>query len=102
MQTKLKDARRAPRVKLGQPIAIRPFDRHCAPEVSTTANLSRHGIHFESPLGHYFSGMQIAVTRNFDPADPLSREEVGEVVRIEKLPSGKWGVAVRIFPVKAR
>jgi hypothetical protein len=44
--------------------------------------------------------MGIAVTRNFVP-DPLSREEVAEVVRIEKLQNGKWGVAVRIFPVIA-
>ena len=46
--------------------------------------------------------MEVAVTRNFDPADLLSREEIAEVVRVEKLANGNWGVAVRIFPVKLR
>jgi hypothetical protein len=100
MQPKPKDARRAPRAKLCQPVRIRPFDRRCAPEVSTTVNLSRYGMYFETSLAHYFAGMGIAVTRNFVENDPLSLEEIGEVARVERLPNGGWGVAVRIFPVK--
>jgi PilZ domain len=99
MQPKPKDARRTPRAKLRQSVRIRPFDQHCPPEVCTTVNLSRQGIYFETPIGHYFAGMGIAVTRNFAPDDPLSREEVGEVVRVERLQNGKWGIAVRIFPI---
>jgi hypothetical protein len=100
MQSQPKDGKRPSRVKLRQPVHIRPFDAHCHPEVCTTVNLSRHGIYFETSLAHYFAGMDIAVTRNFVPSDPLSREEIGEVVRVERLQNGKWGVAVRIFPVK--
>jgi hypothetical protein len=96
-----KDKRRARRVKLRQPVHIRPFDQRCSPEVSTTINLSRDGIYFETSLGHYFAGMDIYLTRNFDPADPLSHEEIGEVVRVERLPNGKWGIAVRVYQIKA-
>ena len=59
-------------------------------------------MYFESSLGHYFAGMDINLTRNFDPVDPLCHEEVGEVVRVERLQNGEYGVAIRIFPIKTR
>ena len=100
MQPKSKDGRRAPRIKLSQPVRIRPFDPSCMPETSTTVNLSRHGMYFKTSVAHYFAGMGIAVTRNFIPNDPFSREEDGEVVRVERLQNGQYGVAVRILPIK--
>jgi len=45
--------------------------------------------------------MDIYLTCNFDPTDPLCHEEIGEVVRVERLPNGKWGIAVRIYRIKA-
>ena len=102
MQPKPKDARRAARAKICQPIRIRPLNPSCLPETSTTVNVSRHGIYFKTSVAHYFAGMDIGVTRNFVPDDPLSREEVGEVVRVERLQNGEYGVAIRIFPIKTR
>jgi|SRR5665213_1633050 len=101
MELKSKNARRTPRAQLRQPLRIRPFDSHCPPEICTTVNLARHGIYFETSVGHYFVGMGIAVIRNFAPEDPIRQEEIGEVVRVEKLPNGRWGVAFRIFPLKS-
>ena len=41
--------------------------------------------------------MYVYVTRNFHPEDLMSREETADVVRVEKLSSGKWGVAIRVL-----
>jgi len=59
--------------------------------------MSRKGFYFETSLGHYFAGMYVYVTRNFYPGDPMSREEAGDIVRVERLKTGKWGVAIRIL-----
>jgi hypothetical protein len=40
--------------------------------------------------------MEVYVTRNFQPGDPMKHEETGDVVRVDKLGNGKWGVAIRI------
>jgi hypothetical protein len=43
--------------------------------------------------------MTIYVTRNYHPDDPLNKEEIAEVVRIDNLKDGRTGVAVRIGKV---
>ena len=45
----------------------------------------------------YFIGMNVVVTLNFGPDDPMHREQIGDVVRLEKLEDGGWGVAIRIL-----
>jgi hypothetical protein len=93
MQQTIKGVPRAPRAKLAQPVRLRPYDSHCPEEICVTRNVSRKGFYFETLLGHYFSGMSLSVTRNFRSGDPMTREEVGDVVRVEKLGTSKWGVA---------
>ena len=88
---------RSPRAKLSQPVRVRPYDPHDPEEVCVTENLSRKGFYFETSLSHYFSGMCVAVTRNFVPGDLMNREEGAEVVRVERLKNGKWGVAIRVL-----
>lgn len=44
----------------------------------------------------YFAGMEVFVTRNFQPNDPANREENGTIVRVDELKDGKWGVAIQI------
>ena len=90
--------RRPPRVKLSQPMRVRPYDSHLPEEICITQNVSRKGFYFETSLGHYRPGMYVRVTRNFHAGDPVSREDEGDVVRVEKLKTGKWGVAIRIQP----
>jgi hypothetical protein len=45
---------------------------------------------------HYFTGMYVYVTRNYHPGDLMNCEETGEVVRVERLNTGRSGVAIRI------
>ena len=97
MQETIKPIPRSPRAKLSQPVRVRPYDPHDPEEVCVTENLSRKGFYFETSLSHYFSGMCVAVTRNFVPGDPMNREEGAEVVRVERLKNGKWGVAIRVL-----
>jgi hypothetical protein len=88
---------RPPRAKMAQPVRVRPYDSHYPEEKCVTQNVSRKGLYFETSLGHYFPGMYVYVTRNFHPGDSMSREESADVVRVEKLKSGKWGVAIRVL-----
>jgi hypothetical protein len=88
---------RPPRAKLAQPVRVRPYDPHDPDEICVTKNVSRKGFYFETSSGHYFVGMMVAVTRNFVPSDRFSHEEGGEVIRVERLTSGNFGVAVRIL-----
>ena len=97
MQTGNPNRRRAPRAKVSQPVRVRPLDSNCRGEVCTTLNVSRTGLYFATSVGHYFAGMDVNVTRNFQPDDPTNREEPANVVRVDKLRSGKWGVAIRII-----
>ena len=99
-ETKSKEARTAPRARLEQAVRIRPLDPHYQDEVSKTANTSRRGIYFVTSAVHYYVGMDVGVTRGFKANDPLNREENGEVVRIEKLSQGQFGVAIRILGVR--
>jgi hypothetical protein len=93
----IKAGLRPPRAKLAQPVRVRPYDSHYPEEMCVTQNVSRKGFYFETALGHYFPGMYVYVTRNFHPEDLMGREETADVVRVEKLKSGKWGVAIRVL-----
>ena len=97
MQTDIKNRRLAHRAKVAQPVRIRPFDSQYPEEVCTTVNVSRGGFYFTTTKVHYFVGLEVQVTRNFQPGDPTNREEMGDVVRVERLKDGKWGVAVRVL-----
>jgi hypothetical protein len=41
--------------------------------------------------------MNVIVTLNFGPEDPIHRERIGDVVRVEELDEDKWGIAIRIL-----
>lgn len=89
--------RKAPRVKLTQPVRVRPLDNHYSEEICNTENVSKNGLYFKTSLGHYYEGMNASVTRNFQADDPMQREEAAKVVRVERLSDGRWGVAIRVF-----
>jgi hypothetical protein len=94
----IKDRRRALRSKLSQHVQLLPFDSQLSAETTSTRNLSRRGFYFETTLGHYSVGMYVRVTLNFSASDPVSRQEVAHVVRVEELRSGKFGVAICVLP----
>ena len=102
MPQAIQNRRRSARAKMTQLVRVRPSDSHHDAEVCSTKNLSRTGFYFETSLGHYFVGMIVYLTRNFHEGDPISHEETGDIVRVEKLESGKWGVAIRVLKTGKR
>jgi hypothetical protein len=97
MPLEIKNRRSTPRAKFGQTIRIRSFESPPRDEICTTINVSRRGIYFVTSASHYYAGMDVAVTRNFNLNDVLNREENGEVTRVEKRPDGQWGIAIRLL-----
>ena len=96
MLTAAKECRLTPRETLSEPVLVRPCDSLYPEEICTTANVSRSGLYFVTSSKHYFVGMNVVVTLNFGPDDPVHREQIGDVVRVDTLAGDRWGVAVRI------
>jgi hypothetical protein len=97
MQIDINERRQGRREDLSEPVLICPCDPECPEEVCTILNVSQGGLYFATTSGHYFPGINVIVTPNFRPDDSMQREYFGDVVRLEKLEDGKWGVAVRIL-----
>lgn len=97
MLTGTKEFRLTPRESLSEPVLVRPCDPRFPEEVCTTANVSRSGVYFITTTEHYYVGMNVVITLNFGPDDPVHREQIGDVVRIEDLENGKKGVGIRIL-----
>jgi hypothetical protein len=97
MLATVKETRVTPREVLSEPVLIRPCDPLYPEEVCTTANISRSGVYFVTSANHYCVGMNVIVTLNFGPDDPVHREQIGDVVRITELQEGNRGIAIRIL-----
>jgi hypothetical protein len=97
MQIAMNECRQAQREDQSESVLICPCDPECPEEVCMTLNVSRNGPYFTTTTGHYFPGMNVIVTPNFRPDDPMQQEYMGDVVRLERLEDGKWGVAIRIL-----
>jgi hypothetical protein len=97
MLTAAKECRLSPRETLSEPVLVRPCDPLYPEEICRTANVSRSGVYFVTPTNHYFVGMNVVVSLNFGADDPIHHEQIGDVVRIEELNEGRWGVAIRIL-----
>jgi len=71
-----------------------PRDEHFE-DLSVSANASKHGIYFISRQSNYYKGMRVFATFPFtSPHDPMNCEYLAEVVRVERLPNNKFGVAL--------
>ena len=71
-----------------------PRDDHFE-DLPSSVNASKHGIYFISKRTNYYKGMRVFVTFPYTSAhDPMNSEYLAEVVRIDALPNGKFGVAV--------
>ena len=97
MQIAIKERRQTQRENRSEPVRICPCDPLYSEEVCTTLNVSRDGLYFATARDHYFPGMNVIVSLNLRSDDPMNREYVGDVVRLERLEDGKWGVAIRIL-----
>jgi hypothetical protein len=92
-----KERRRNPRVKMARPVLVRPHDPYYREEVQTTINISKDGYYFTTASSHYYLGMPVGVTFPYTPGDRFNSEKVAKVVRIDKLPDGKFAVALQLI-----
>lgn len=94
------ERRKKSRAKISRPIRVRPSeprDDHFE-DVTASINASRTGVFFHTRCDKYYKGMRVFVTFPFSsPNDPMNSEYVGEIVRVETLVEGKFGVAVHLF-----
>ncbi len=98
-QQKYADKRRSRRAKIAKPLRVRPSeprDEHFE-DLPVSVNASKDGIYFHTRRANYYKGMRVFVTFPFSSAhDPMNCEYVGEVVRVESLPNGRFGVALHL------
>jgi hypothetical protein len=94
------DKRRSRRAKMARQLRVRPSeprDEHFE-DLPISVNASREGIFFTTRKESYYPGMRVFVTFPYSsPHDPMNCEYVAQVVRVEKLPNGKFGVAVNLL-----
>jgi hypothetical protein len=97
---KKNDKRRSRRVKIAKPVRVRPSDpkdEHFE-DLPISVNAAKEGIFFVTRRSNYYKGMRVFVTFPFTSAhDPMNCEYVAEVVRVEELARGKFGVAVNLL-----
>jgi hypothetical protein len=92
------ERRRETRVKLDRPVYVQPIgqdDEHFE-EVRKMKNFSRNGFYFITERASYQCGTHLYVVPAFGC---LNLEYLGEVVRVEELAGGEFGVAVHLLRV---
>jgi len=94
------ELRRSRRAKIARTLRVRPSEPRDAhfEDLPVSVNASREGIYFRTRQETYYPGMRVFVTFPYSsPHDPMNCEYVAEVRRVEKLPNGKFGVAVPLL-----
>jgi hypothetical protein len=98
-QVRGKDRRSEPRAQSARPVYVESADPRGEQfeEVRTTRDLSRWGLYFVTEKNSYWAGMQLHVIPAFGC---FNLEYEAEVVRIEQLSGGEFGVAVRLICIR--
>jgi hypothetical protein len=97
---KAQERRRSRRIRIGQPMKLRPSDPKDAffEDTTTTKNVSREGVYFITHFSTYTEGMRLFVEVPYHvPHDVQDREYIGQVVRVDALPNKQWGIAVQLL-----
>jgi hypothetical protein len=88
------------RCKITQLMRIRPSDpnREHFEDLRGSGSVSRSGVYFRSSVPGYEVGMRLFVTMPYsqDPAS-MNREYLAEVVRRDVLPTGMFGIGIKIL-----
>ena len=85
------------RIKISRPLlapSLRSENKE--EEVQTTLNTSRDGLYFRTRAKHYYVGMRVSVILGYARTDCCNSTSFGEVVRIDRLKDGSFGIAVQI------
>jgi hypothetical protein len=94
-----KERRRERRIQTARPVYVEA-DGSCDQqfeEVRATRNLGRWGFYFVTERASYKAGMQVHAIPAYGS---INSEYDGEVVRVEQLPGGKFGVAIQLVCVR--
>ena len=94
------DRRHVRRVKLHQPIKVRPANLKDGEfeDISQTENASKSGIYFLTLTSHYFVGMRVYVTLPYLPSESAKRREYfGQVIRVDRTATEERGVAIQFL-----
>src|ERR1700740_567846 len=99
LETQFKEHRHARLAKIVKPLRVRPseprddhFEDH-----PVSVNASKEGIYFHTRRDDYYKGMRVFVTFPYTSQhDPMNCEYVAEVVRVENLANGRFGVALSL------
>jgi hypothetical protein len=91
------ERRSYPRYPTATSVLACPFGPEYKEQVDVTSNASRDGLYFESRASHYRPGMPVSVIVGYHPDNPANSPCFGKIVRVDKLPDGAVGVAVRIL-----
>ncbi len=95
----LPDRRNKRRVKISQPVRVRPSEPHGQQfdEVLVTINVCRDGLYFATREKTYQVGTRLFITFPYsDDPTAVNLEYLGRVVRVDKLPRGQFGIAVHL------
>jgi hypothetical protein len=95
-----KERRGTRRCKIRQLMRIRPSDpnKEHFEDMRGSVSVSRSGVFFQSSEPGYEVGMRLFVTMPYsqDPAS-MAREYLAEVVRRDVLPTGMFGIGIKIL-----
>jgi hypothetical protein len=97
------DRRKQYRLKICRPVHIRILNQteNQIQEDTATLDIAGYGVSFATLRDHYHVGMSLFLTFGSSPFRSPSfagKECVGDVVRVHKLSTRGWAVAVRFRP----
>ena len=99
-QTTQAERRLSRRAKLAKMLRVRPSDprdKHFE-DLPVSMNVSKDGMYFHSNRADYYKGMRLFVTFPYTFVnDPMNKEYLAEVVRVEKLVGKRLGVALHLL-----
>lgn len=88
------------RCRITQVLRARPSDPELEQfdDVRATLSVSRTGLYFHTNVRSYTSGLRLFVTVPYTQQPTLTcREYLAEVVRVEPMCSGRFGVGLRLL-----
>jgi hypothetical protein len=96
----LLEKRNKGRLKMERSIRVRPSvpGSKAVEEILDTRNVSRHGLYFVTASSAYYKGMRLFITYPHSSAPgAINRDYIAEVIRMDRLPNGQYGVAVQLL-----
>ncbi len=95
------ERRSRPRLKLSQPVRVRLTDSTSQEEIRSTLNISVDSLHFTTWVEDYQVGMRMQVTFPYSSWEQINGDYLAEIVRVERLADGRWGVVLRFLQREA-